>query len=737
MNSKFLFGLMASGMLMATLTQSCVSDEPFSTVGDGEVRLRMQINSDVTRALVDDEALRSNCVVYISGSKGLLYKYQGLENLPASIPMKGGNYVAEAWTGDSVPASFDKRFFRGYQPFTVTTGVNSVVLTCKIRNSVVSLNTSSVKPELMKDWKITVANRGGELVFDESNMDYAKGYFMQSSRDTELTYKVEGVNAEGKAFTHSGAIANPRPAYEYRLNLEYNPDYEELGGAFVSIRVDASEVEVNSQVELYSAPQIQGADGYDADSQIAFDKGAFPDRALKIYAFGTVAGLSLSTPDYAALNLPSDEIDLISMTDAVSQAVKDAGITWESTRFDDKNMTRGYLRFSSAFLNAIPERDTEYRILVGVTDSYGKRSEATVRIAVGENAVVIDDPVTINEATASSLLNVRSTSAVLSGKVMLADAANPGISYRVADGVSGWTFVAAPASARPAPVRNLRKAKGADFNVTVTGLRPGTLYEFKAVADGYESESKFFTTGTIFTIPNAGMEEWHAFVDNSKILIPSADGQRTFWDSGNHGSVTMNKTLTQSSTALFHSGSCSAELKSQFVGLGSIGKFAAGNLFTGEYKETNMTTFNGKLSFGRPYDGSYPEKLVVWANYRPGSVQKKGAVSGYLNVGDADLGSIYVALTTQAVSVETGAGADKLFNPKGSYVVAYGAVDLTKAFGADGQLERLEIPLEYTARAATEKPTHIIIVCSASKYGDYFCGGEGSLLYVDDFELAY
>jgi hypothetical protein len=34
-------------------------------------------------------------------------------------------------------------------------------------------------------------------------------------------------------------------------------------------------------------------------------------------------------------------------------------------------------------------------------------------------------------------------------------------------------------------------------------------------------------------------------------------------------------------------------------------------------------------------------------------------------------------------------------------------------------------------------PTHIIISCSASQYGDYFVGSTSSRLWLDDFELIY
>ena len=49
-----------------------------------------------------------------------------------------------------------------------------------------------------------------------------------------------------------------------------------------------------------------------------------------------------------------------------------------------------------------------------------------------------------------------------------------------------------------------------------------------------------------------------------------------------------------------------ARLESKFIGLGSIGKFAAGNLFIGEYIRTEGT--NGVLDFGKPFTAR-PTKL--------------------------------------------------------------------------------------------------------------------------------
>lgn len=731
--------LMGAALATGILTQACSSEEPFGSYGDGELRMKMVINSDVTRAENDEDALRSNCVVYISGTKGLLHKWKGLENVPESLMLKGGEYVAEAWTGDSVSASFDKKFFRGYQPFSIQSGVNSVVINCKIANVVVSINPETINADLMKDWTITVANSRGSLDFNADNVDYAKGYFMMPNDDTELTYTIVGKNMAGKDFSYTGKIENPERAHEYVLNIAYNPQYEDKGGAFVTIFVDESEVLVESEVTLFSRPAIKGV-GYDADKQITGNAGRFQSQIVKVTAFGGIENLHLSTEEPEAFSFLNHDTDLMHMTADVAAEVREAGITWDYKFNDERNLATSYVTLDAKLLNSLAERDSEYTLKISVTDKYGKSTEQTLRFAVGEGAVVIDDPVTLPEELVSDMLSVRSTTATLSGMIIDGNALNPGIRIREAGSTGEWiseyansSTVAQAVRRHLSPAKALR-AKGVPFTVTFSGLKPGTRYEVQAFADDFQSESRFITTETTFSIPNASLEEWSNFVDNSKVLIPSANGNRTFWDSGNHGSATMSVTLTQGSSQMFHTGSTSASLRSQFVGIGSLGKFAAGNLFAGTYLETQGT--DGRLEFGREYDGSHPSALRVWANYRPGKVDSKGK-GDYLAQGATDQAQIYVALTTAPVEIRTKKSDQKLFDPNGAEVLAYGQVTWTDSFGPDGSLEKIDIPLTYYEKAKNTKPLYLVIVCSASKFGDFFNGGEGSQMYLDDFELIY
>lgn len=734
MKIKNLFLKSLLGIAVAGGLASCASDDPFSKGGEGTVRLRMVINSDVTRAETDDDALRQNCVVYISNTKGLIHKYQGLENLPETLPMKSGQYVAEAWTGDSVPASFDKKFYRCYQPFTVTTGVNSVVMNCKIANVVASVNSSSIDPEVIKDWKITVSSSTGSLDFTEENVEDSKGYFMMpfdessKSYESSLTYVITGSNATGKEFTKTGVISDVKKAHEYSINLEYHPEYQDIGGSFITVTIDESEVLIRSEVEILSAPSIKGVD-FDITKQFVGEQGGFHDIIVKVSNFGGLHFLRLQSDDYMEFGLPQQEVGLMMLTDYAAEELHNCGLLWDVTENISKGTTMTEVYLTADMLNRLKERDSEYVINFEAVDEYGKTTVVPLRIAVGEAAVIIEDPVKIADPVGTDMTAVRSTSMTLPLSLAADDVVNPGLRFREA-GTEEWTTktLAQMMNRRRVPTR-----AGSVVNITLSNLKPSTRYEIQAIANDGEfvSESLFITTEGCFVIPNAGMEEWSNFVDKSSVRMPSADGTKSFWDTGNHGSKTLSSgpTLTDGTSDIFHNGSLSAKLQSHYV----LVKFAAGNLFAGEYVRTDGT--DGVLSFGRPYDGSHPAAMRVFVNYRP-DVANKGGKSGYIAKGELDKGQIYVALSTQPVEIET-KNSKKLFNKDDAEILAYGEYTFESDYGDDGQMKEVRIPFNYNERAKTNKPLYLIIVCTASKYGDYFSGGDNSVMYVDDFELIY
>lgn len=729
---KSIFKVMALGGLISLsgiLLQSCSVEDPFDSA-DGSLRVKMLIDTDVTRAAADEASLSESCVLYISGSRGLVRKYKGLGNIPELIPLNGGQYLAEAWAGDSVPASFDKKFYQGSQSFTIAGGQTDVSLRCGIANVVASVDAERVAAIEMSDYKVTVGHSQGSLDFTAANIE-AKGYFMMPNADKDLSYTVSGKDGDGKDFSVSGVIPGVKKGHEYIIKLSYNPTYEEVGGAFVNIEIDDREILVESEVVLLGRPVFKGID-FDIDKQIFSQNigGFASDAIVQVKAFGGIKQLMLESETYSVLGLPASGIDLLNLSESVKAQLNNAGIDWEVLPAGGKDYVTGYITFGRTWLNSL--NDGAYTLTVTAHDAYGKYTARNLRIGVGEGNQIIDDPVLLDQAGVANLLDVRSYSASITGQIVTPDPV-PSLQYRVA-GTTEWSALMLNASAsrrRNAPAR----AAAEKFRVNLSNLTPGTRYEYRAVAGDFATAIYTFTTESLFAIPNSSFEEWSSYSENSKVTLPASGGTRSFWDSGNHGSATMNVNLTQGSSDMIGSGSLSAKMRSQFVGIGTIGKFAAGNLFAGEYVRTDG--MDGVLSFGREYNGSHPKAVRFKANYRPGTVEKKGAVSGYLSQGDTDHAQVYVALSTEKIEIRTKSSDRKLFDPNDNAVLAYGQVTWTAAFGADGVLESVEIPFEYYDRAITVMPKYLIIVFSASKFGDYFCGGEGSVIYLDDVELIY
>jgi hypothetical protein len=707
MKTKILY---AASALVALFATACTSDEPFSNEGEGSLRFRMVINSEVTRAETSTDSLAEKCVVYISDSKGLLYKYKGLENLPASINMKAGQYVAEAWTGDSVSASFDKKFYKGYEPFEITKGdVSSVVLNCKIANVVASVCPAENLEGKLKNYEVTVASTRGSLAFNEDNVALAHGYFMMPNGENSLTWTITGENEDGEAFTKQGVIPNVKSAHEYVLNLSYNPTVsgDVSGGAFINVTINDEELLVEDNITLYAAPTILG-DGFDMASPCAGPSGSFSDMTFKIYAHDDFKSLKFSFSDKDAFGMPTDQVDLKNLTDDSTTAVNNAGMTWYFSEKSDLEQKNAFVTLSASMLNKLG--NGEYSVTVDATDAAGRTRTAVLNITISDAAV---EPVAVAQE------DVRSYSVTLYPTLLKDEYTNPGVEYRKV-GDTQWTRV-----------NGVTTRASQSYKVALTNLAPGTKYEYRAVADNYVNPQVLtFTTDSIFTIPNSGFESW---VTNSKgAYVPGTDTTPTFWDSGNHGSITMNVNITTPSTTMFHGGSTGACLKSSFVSFLGIGKLAAGNIFAGTYDKTTGT--DGELTFGRPFDGSHPVKLRGWAHYRPGIVDNT-TTDAALSTGDTDQAQIYVALATKSFEIKT--KTKTLFNADDPAVLAYGELVLSSNFGPDNGLQQFEIEIKPGDAYFSTAPTYIVLVASASRYGDYFTGSSSSVLYIDDLELVY
>lgn len=292
-----------------------------------------------------------------------------------------------------------------------------------------------------------------------------------------------------------------------------------------------------------------------------------------------------------------------------------------------------------------------------------------------------------------------------------------GFEYRKA-GAAEWTKV---------PAANVAHS-GGSFSARISGLDALTSYEVRAVSDDLTSEEQTVTTEGYLTIPNFSFDEWW---QDGKVWCPWSETGDAYWGTGNKGATTLGDSNSVPSNDTWNgSAGKSAELNTKFVGLGTIGKLAAGNIFTGTYKKTDGT--NGILDFGRPFTGR-PTKMTGHFKYKCVDISHTSSEYTHLK-GQPDTASIYIALTnwSEPYEIRTRPTNRQLFDKNADYVIAYGELETGKSVD-----NWTDFTINLTYRRTNEKPTYILIVASASKYGDFFTGGSGSTLWIDDFNLEW
>lgn len=699
----------------------------------GTLQLSVGMSDKITvasRTLSNEEQtqLEQACKVRIYNETSLVRKYEGTDNVPSSIPLMSGTYSVRVTAGDSVAASFDQRFFEGNEEFTITKGQQSPVeVKCGIANTVLAFTwDESLKEAFEGDCQVTVTSATGELVYSSANAD-AKGYFSLPADNRKLTCKFTATKLTGGTYEQTTELTDAQPATLYNMTCKYTATGQETtGGAWLTLSVDETPLsEETTTIGIKQRPVIVCKDAdnieYDLEQPMYLATNTKGTYYLIVSTSSPLKGALLQNDRFTEFGVPANSMDLMNLG-GKDASVEASGISLHAPNAIMETGGTWKIQFSEELIAKMTAQEGQVTTTLTATDKNGKQRMVTWNIVVSNATVATTEAIPYE---------IWTSKATLHGKVTGTLASTPKFQYRVKGSGSSWTTVDADLTE-------------STFSKEITGLTPGTTYEYQAM-DGTQASTVTceFTTETTFQPENASFE---AVSDSSSIILIHGTGQSTWWDTGNHGSSTMNKNVTTPDTSVKHSGNQSLLLSSQFVGIGKIGKFAAGNLFAGKYLDTEGT--DGVLGWGRPCT-SRPKALKVYVRYEPATVDNGG---DYIANGATDQGIIYVAIGDWAGQEANGGTwpfvvrtkkASSLFSTeKGTYsgdgIIAYGEKTFEEAYNDGGNMKELTINLDYDNFGGNQrKPTSIIIVASASKYGDYFQGGDGSKMWLDDMELIY
>ena len=305
---------------------------------------------------------------------------------------------------------------------------------------------------------------------------------------------------------------------------------------------------------------------------------------------------------------------------------------------------------------------------------------------------------------------------------------------------------------------------GGTFVAHIKGLQPGTDYETMVRSGDESTPAVGFTTEQATRIPN-GSFEYASLVSGSnyyKFYDPScgvAEGETMFWGSGNgegpegvNGSANMGIVITTIDKENKVDGRQSVCAQtSQMVGI-----LAAGNLFTGQFAGL-VGTEGGRVYFGRPWT-TRPVALKLYCRYTTGKIDIIGSMPpgvsltkndydraqikfaignwNYKTYGGTKDSPVHINTTDPSTFVDyskdpsTIANGDLIIHKDGYILNGSEKVDATTSEWAE-----YTIPLNY--HTLDEIPTHIIVSCASSQFGDYFTGCSTSKLWIDKVELVY
>lgn len=629
---------------------------------------------------------------------------------PIELPV--GPYVIKASTGDNDEAAFNKPYYTGEASIDIVAGTeHSLDITCYLSNVKVTVDFSEEILDNFSEYKVKVANsRGGELVFAEETLD-EEGYFKAGENET-LSWYLELVNNKGVKYSASGMYEGVLPREHYNFHFSLGEAAPEQGGLFLTIKVDNS-----TEVKEYPAYVDFGGNAapvitVNPEFQKLIDSGTIPFgvQEAKVLTMTAAKGLKSAVIRHSDSGLYEVGLpyftELVGISQAQLSALESIGIKASVQAYGSGSPVVVDITEFMANLSM----DKSYKFTVGIYDVYNHTAGLDLEFTVVVDAVA--DMISVSPDA---------DRATASGKWFV-DPRPEGLTfwYKKSSDIE-WIVV------DPNTLTFYDSSKS--FTGVITGLVPGASYVIKAVADA-DADTREMEFSTIAPqIFNMDFEHWYT---SGKLYYPypqGASADQKVWDSANKALTDFGQ---QSSTTYvtdhIKGGSRAARMESKSV-MGIA--FAAGNIYTGEFRKVIMSGGTGaSLGWGTEFQYR-PVAMRGWYDYKSTSISDTKSPYGNMK-GQPDRCSIMVFLTDWDEPFEINTVEGKFVDfENDEHIIAFGKLE--SSVTTNGYVEFC-IPLEYRN---DRTPKYAVISCTSSYLGDYFTGGVGSTLYVDEFSFEY
>lgn len=626
--------------------------------------------------------------------------YRTLAEQPLELP--AATYRVVASSGENAEAAIESPYYEGETEVRVPAGGTAhAEIVCALANVKVTAAFDDLVRDKFTEYSVSLCNSStqtvvlGNLAGTEDKAAYIRA-------DGILKWELALRNTDGKTSVVSGVFEDVKPRQYYALSFTVEETPQGDKGALVArITIDESMTEKDYDFVLdFSDSEIliSSNDGFDISSDVLVPVG---DAGMKQLSVSSSKGIRSLIFDLSGAG--GEVYDLVGATASEIASLRAIGISASSL----SEGTPATDIIITDYVRDLPVGD--YLLRISVYDMLNQVGTKEILISVLSDV----------EAEAVSAVPWAAF-AIFEGKWynrQVPDGLT--FSYRKVS-ESSWTEVD-PSILKFNPARRT-------FSAEVYNLDPETVYEFRTVTSvERDGDAIRFTTDKAGDVYNLSFDDWW---QNGDVWYPYAsDANPTVWDTANGGTKLLNVYPTvpeDNIVAVAGSGKRAARLESKTA----AGNLAAGNIYTGKFIKANLSPVGANLEWGLSFT-SRPLALKGYCDYRPVDIDYAKDPYSHLK-GTQDVAQIQILLTDWSGPFQIDTGNKVFVNAETDPgIIAYGAMDVTATAG----YSEFTIPVVY--RDLSRTPKYIVIVGAASKYGDYFTGGKGSVLYLDEFRLVY
>lgn len=629
--------------------------------------------------------------------------HRELQADPLRLPV--ARYRIAAKCGAETDAAWNSPFYYGETEVMLSAEKTVAAdITCTLANVKVTVNFSQDIVDNFSEYTLNVVNVDGKgLTF--SNLDGTLGNEAFFAPTSALTWTLRLVNNNGVVYEELTDTYNDVKARQhYNLSFSLAEEPEEIGAGMLTLLLDNSLTvkEYTASVDLSgsSAPTITTNEEFVITDPVDVAFGVSEPRIVYFNAPQTGirhAIIRHSDASLYSLGLPFST-DLVGAAASETAALNVAGVSASAVSYGAVAASMDITELCSKL--PIGAYTLEFLLY----DVRNHKASLTVNLEVRVNAdvdmVSVDPWAEFAFVEGRWFLEEQPTDVSFEYKTVASDT---------------WTLV------ESSSVRIDQASQ--TFSADIYGLEGSTEYVIRAVsADNTDTRQVKFTTDNAEQLYNFSFDDWY---QDGKVWYPYAQGANpTVWDSANKGAANLIGSSTTPETSDVVSGKA-AKMESKYA----VIAFAAGNLYTGQFGAINGV--GAELDWGVKFNGR-PVALRGYYKYAPKAIDRtKSPYENMAGTMDKCVIQVILAKWDKPFHVNTTAGQFvDIENDPDIIATAKYTSDVT----TDGYVEFC-LPIEY--RNFTDEPTYVIVTACASYLGDYFTGGEGSIMYVDEFSFEY